>query len=201
MLAAGWDQCAFNAVLSPAAAAAERVARPLAQGAARAARRRSVGFVTGAQGQHRRAGRGRHQVLEDAAGTSSATGCSARRRAGRRRRERHATIDRSLRLLGLGTRVVEPVRRRRQRGDRRQRPGGRLASRAAGRPIVCLQAGNVNTGALRRPAAAIATWRTARRMGSRRRRVRAVGGGEPGAAPPVGGVELADSWGCDGTSG
>ena len=61
--------------------------------------------------------------------------------------ERHATIDRSLRLLGLGAGASSrspPTRNGRDR--RRRRCRGRWP-RPAGPTIVCLQAGNVNTGA------------------------------------------------------
>ena len=60
--------------------------------------------------------------------------------------ERHVTIDRSLRLLGLGTAVLELVPaddQGRMRADAlRETLGG------SGPTIVCAQAGNVNTGAV-----------------------------------------------------
>jgi glutamate/tyrosine decarboxylase-like PLP-dependent enzyme len=61
--------------------------------------------------------------------------------------ERHVTVDRALRLLGLGSACVEPVA---VDGDGAMLPDA-LAERlgAAGGPaVVCAQAGNVNTGAV-----------------------------------------------------
>jgi glutamate/tyrosine decarboxylase-like PLP-dependent enzyme len=49
MLAAGWDQCAFNAVLSPAASAAEETAGEWLKQLVGIPSSASVGFVTGAQ--------------------------------------------------------------------------------------------------------------------------------------------------------
>src|SRR5690606_1661333 len=49
VLAAGWDQCAFNAVLSPAALAAEEAAGRWLKELLGIPASASVGFVTGAQ--------------------------------------------------------------------------------------------------------------------------------------------------------
>jgi hypothetical protein len=61
--------------------------------------------------------------------------------------ERHATIDRSLRLLGLGSAAVEEV----AAGPNGAIDVGELsrvlAAGPAGPTVLCLQAGNVNTGA------------------------------------------------------
>jgi glutamate/tyrosine decarboxylase-like PLP-dependent enzyme len=59
--------------------------------------------------------------------------------------ERHATIDRSLRLLGLGTEALVPVP---CDGQGRVAAGAMAAalSETSGPTIVSLQAGNVNTG-------------------------------------------------------
>jgi glutamate/tyrosine decarboxylase-like PLP-dependent enzyme len=68
--------------------------------------------------------------------------------------ERHVTVDRSLRLLGLGTASVELVAVDDQ--GRMQPEALRDALRSSAAPaIVCAQAGNVNTGASD-PFAAIA---------------------------------------------
>src|SRR5687768_12725372 len=50
IVAAGWDQCAFNAVLSPAAAAAEDAAGAWLKDLLGIPATASVGFVTGGQG-------------------------------------------------------------------------------------------------------------------------------------------------------
>ena len=66
-----------------------------------------------------------------------------------------------------------------------------------GPTIVCAQAGNVNTGAIDPLRRDLRRRPRARRLGARGRGVRAVGGGQPGPAPPVAGVEQADSLATD----
>jgi glutamate/tyrosine decarboxylase-like PLP-dependent enzyme len=61
--------------------------------------------------------------------------------------ERHATIDRSLRLLGLGTGSLEPVSADGQGAIDVADLAAVLARGPEGPTIVCLQAGNVNSGA------------------------------------------------------
>ena len=62
--------------------------------------------------------------------------------------QRHATIDRALRLIGLGTGCVELVEADTPGRMLPDALAGRLAGGAAGTPtIVCAQAGEVNTGA------------------------------------------------------
>jgi glutamate/tyrosine decarboxylase-like PLP-dependent enzyme len=61
--------------------------------------------------------------------------------------ERHATIDRALRLLGFGARVLEPVATDSQGAIDLGELTRVLAAGPAGPTIVCLQAGNVNSGA------------------------------------------------------
>ena len=98
MLAAGWDQCAFNAVLSPAAAVAEEVGRWLAQGAARHPGRR-LGRLRHrrAGGQHRRPRRRPATTCSPRpAGTSSRDGLLGAPRVRVRRRRRAARDHRPL---------------------------------------------------------------------------------------------------------
>ncbi|MET8834164.1 pyridoxal-dependent decarboxylase [Micromonospora sp. NPDC004540] len=149
ILAAGWDQLAFNAVTSPAAIAAEAAAGGWLKELLGVPASASVGFVTGAQAANTVGlAAARHQVLADAGWDVERRGLLGappiRVIAGD---ERHGTIDRSLRLLGLGADVVEAVP---------AGPNGAVDLAAlrdvlrAGSPgptIVCLQAGNVNTGA------------------------------------------------------
>jgi glutamate/tyrosine decarboxylase-like PLP-dependent enzyme len=149
LLAIGWAHPAFYQVLTPAGAAAERVAGGWVKELLGIPGTASVGFVTGAQAantvgiaaarQHLLAERG-YDV-----GTRGLIGAPAIRvLVGE---ERHATIDASLRMLGLGTDCMEPVAagpngvmdmadlaRVLDSGDR-QAP-----------TIVVLQTGNVNTG-------------------------------------------------------
>lgn len=200
VLAAGWDQCAFNETLSPAAIAAEEVAGGWLKELLGIPASASVGFVTGAQ-QANTVGlaAARHHVLTAADWDVEADGLTGapavRVVAGV---ERHATVDRAVRLLGLGTKAISPVA---ADGNGALDLGSleRVLATEPGRPtIVCLQAGNVNTGAcddLRRGCeiakgygawvhvdGAFGLWAAA----------------NPSTRHLVDGVELADSWGCDG---
>ena len=112
MLATGWDQCAFNAVLSPAATVAEEVAGGWLKDLLGIPASASVGFVTGAQEANTVGlAAARHHVLAEAGWDVERDGLlggpAVRVVAGA---ERHATVDRSLRLLGFGAACVEPVR-------------------------------------------------------------------------------------------
>lgn len=200
IVATGWDQCAFNATLSPAAGAAEAVAGSWLKELLGIPAGASVGFVTGAQEANTVGlAAGRHAVLERAGWDVERDGLhGAPRVRVVASAERHATIDRSLRLLGFGTACIEPVA-----AD----PNGAidvvdlervLASGAEAPTIVCLQAGNVNTGACDDLTAGCEV--------ARRHRAWVHVDGAFGlwaAASPttrhlVRGVEAADSWGCDG---
>jgi len=200
MLAVGWDQVAFNAVTSPAAAAAEAVAGRWLKDLLGVPETASVGFATGGQAANTLGlAVARHRVLAEAGWDVERDGLfgapTVRVVAGV---ERHATIDRSLRLLGFGSAIVEPVAADANGAIDIADLARVLGERPAGPTIVCLQAGNVNTGACDdlRPAIAL---------------VRARGGwvhvdgafGLWAAASPttralVDGLELADSWACDG---
>jgi glutamate/tyrosine decarboxylase-like PLP-dependent enzyme len=200
MLAAGWDQCAFNAVLSPSAAAAEQVAGGWLKDLLGIPPGASVGFVTGAQEANTVSlAAARHQVLEQAGWDVERDGLAGaptvRVVAGE---ERHATIDRSLRLLGFGTASVEAVRADGNGAMDIQDLDRVLSSGPDGPTIVCLQAGNVNTGACDDLAAGS-------ELAKRHDAWVHVDGafGLWAAASPttrhlVAGLELADSWGCDG---
>jgi glutamate/tyrosine decarboxylase-like PLP-dependent enzyme len=199
LLTTGWDQCAYNAVLSPAAAAAERAAGSwirLLLGLPEAA---SVGFVTGAQAANTVGlAVGRQRVLADAGWDVARDGLFGAPRvsivAGA---ERHATIDRAARLLGLGTASIESVTTDAQGAVDVGHLRTALES-VAGRPvIVCLQAGNVNTGACDDLRSAIAV---AREHGAWVHVDGAFGlwaAASPRTAHLVDGLELADSWGTD----
>ncbi|MEV0425796.1 pyridoxal-dependent decarboxylase [Micromonospora sp. NPDC050495] len=198
--AAGWDQLAFNAVTSPAAIAAEAAAGGWLKELLGIPAAASVGFVTGAQAANTVGlAAARHQVLAEAGWDVERRGLPGappiRVLAGD---ERHGTIDRSLRLLGLGSDVVEPV----PTGPNGAVDVGALrAVLRAGRPgptIVCLQAGNVNTGAcdeLREAGELV------RRHGGWVHVDGAFGlwaAASPARRHLVDGLELADSWACDG---
>ncbi len=200
VLTAGWDQCAFNAVIAPAATAAEDAAGGWLKELLGIPATASVGFVTGAQAANTVGlATARHQVLAEAGWNVEQRGLPGAPRirviAGQ---ERHATIDRSLRLLGLGSDAVEPVRAGDQGAIDAAHLAEVLAAHEPGPTIVCLQAGNVNTGAFDDLRAACDV---AHRHGSWVHVDGAFGlwaGASPSLRHLVDGVELADSWGCDG---
>jgi glutamate/tyrosine decarboxylase-like PLP-dependent enzyme len=196
ILATGWDQNGFNAVLSPAAAAAEETAGAWLKDLLGIPATASTGFVTGGQAANTVGlAAARHHVLAEAGWDVERDGLAG---APRVRvvasEERHATVDRALRLLGFGTRAVEPVKAGPQGAidiDDLERK-----SRGDGPTIVCLQAGNVNTGACDdlRAARAAATNAWIHVDGA----FGLWAAADPKTAPLLDGVELADSWACDG---
>jgi glutamate/tyrosine decarboxylase-like PLP-dependent enzyme len=200
MLATGWDQCAFNSVLAPAASAAEESAGEWLKDLLGIPASASVGFVTGAQAANTVGlAAARHHVLAEVGWDVERKGLAGAPRvrvvAGV---ERHATIDRSLRLLGFGSDVVEQVRADANGAIDVDHLGEVLRTGPSGPTIVCLQAGNVNTGAAD-------DLRVACDVIHRHRGWAHVDGafGLWAAASPttqhlVDGVELADSWACDG---
>ena len=149
IVAVGWDQCAFNAVLSPAGAIAEEVAGGWLKQLLGLPTDASVGFVTWAQGANTVSlATARHHVLAAAGWDVERDGLPGappvRVVASV---ERHATIDRALRLLGFGTAVVEEVSADANGAIDVSDLEAVLARQEPGPTIVCLQAGNVNTGA------------------------------------------------------
>lgn len=203
MLAVGWDQCAFNGFLAPAAAAAEQAAGAWLKDLLGVPSGAGVGFVTGAQAANTVGlAAARHHLLRQAGWDLEARGLWGAPRlrviAGA---ERHATIDRSLRLLGLGTDSLEVVAVDAQGAIDVDHLAQVLRDGPTGREdptVVCLQAGNVNTGAMD-------NLRAATDLAHEHDAWVHVDGafGLWAAASPslrhlVDGVELADSWGCDG---
>ncbi|SDO84113.1 Glutamate or tyrosine decarboxylase [Pedococcus dokdonensis] len=200
LVAVGWDQCAFNATLSPAAAVAEDVAGSWLKDLLGLPGGATVGFVTGAQGANTVSlATARHHVLAGAGWDVERDGLAGAPRVRVVASvERHATIDRALRLLGFGTAVVEEVAADSQGAIDVDDLTAVLARSAAGPTIVCLQAGNVNTGACDDLRAACAV---AREHGAWVHVDGAFGlwaGASAARAHLVDGVELADSWACDG---
>ncbi len=200
VLATGWDQCAFNEALSPTAIAVEDVAGAWLKDILGLPSTASVGFVTGAQGAntvglaaarwsvlHRHGWDVGRDGLAGAPGVRVVVGA-----------ERHATIDRAVRLLGLGERSLEVIP---ALSDGAMDAGALvelLGALEPGPTIVCAQAGNVNTGACDDLAAAGAA---ARAAGAWLHVDGAFGlwaAASPRTASLVDGVELADSWACDG---
>ncbi len=200
LLTSGWDQCAYNEALSPAALAFEDVAGTWLKELLGIPPHASVGFVTGAQGANNVGlAAGRWKVLRDVGWDVGVDGLFG---APRIRvvvgEERHATVDRALRLLGLGEASMAVVPARTDGAM----DAGSLASVLDAEPdaptIVVAQAGNVNTGAfddLERIS------NEARRRGAWLHVDGAFGlwaSVSPRLRHHVSGLEAADSWGCDG---
>jgi glutamate/tyrosine decarboxylase-like PLP-dependent enzyme len=200
VLTTGWDQMAFNATSSPAAAIVEEVVGDWLKEALGLPADASFGLVTGAQAANTVGlAAARHRVLARAGWDVPARGLTGS--PGIRviaSEERHATVDCSLRLLGIGNDAVEAVP-----AD----PAGAIDVEAlthaldAGSDaptIVCLQAGNVNTGACDDLAAACDA-------AHRREAWVHVDGAfglwaavSPSKKGLVNGIERADSWAVDG---
>ena len=200
VLTTGWDQPAFNGVTSPAAAVVEDVTGEWLKELLGLPAVASFGFVTGAQAANTVSlAAGRHFVLAEAGWDVERHGLNG----GPPVRvvangERHATIDRALRLLGLGTEVLEPVATDAQGAIDVTDLARVLASRPAGPTIVCLQAGNVNSGAFDDLAAATAA---ARDHGAWVHVDGAFGlwaAASPGTRHLTRGIESGDSWAVDG---
>ena len=200
VLTSGWDQNGFNEATSAAAIAFEDVAGGWLKELLGLPATASVGFVTGAQGANTVGlAAGRWSVLSRHGWDVGREGLHGappvRVLVGT---ERHGTIDRAVRLLGLGERALEEVP---ARADGSMDPAALeelLARVPSGPTIVCAQAGNVNTGACD-DLTAIAT---AAGAASAWLHVDGAFGLWAAASPRtsglVAGIERADSWACDG---
>ena len=148
MLATVWDQNAGLYVIGPAAAVVEEVCRVWLAELLGLPEHVSAAYVTGCQMAHVTAlAAARHQVLADAGWDVAADGLAGappiRVIVGAKR---HVTVDRALRLLGIGASslVVVPT----DDQGRMEVEALRTALAAGSGPtIVCAQAGEVNTGA------------------------------------------------------
>ncbi|HVG99150.1 MAG TPA: pyridoxal-dependent decarboxylase [Miltoncostaeaceae bacterium] len=148
-MAAAWDQNAGLASPTPAAAAIEEVAGAWVIDLLGLPREASFAFVTGCQMAHVTClAAARHRVLAEAGWDVERDGLAGAPRvrviatAGR-----HVTVDRALRLLGLGSGCLEPVEAD-ERGAMRPEALERALAGGSGPTIVCAQAGDVNTGAV-----------------------------------------------------
>ncbi len=105
ILTSGWDQVAFNAITSPAAAAVEEVAGSWLKELLGIPERASFGLVTGGQAANTVAlAAARHHVLAQSGWDVERDGLAGAPAVNVFAGEaRHATIDRALRFLGLGT--------------------------------------------------------------------------------------------------
>ena len=146
-LTATWDQNAGLYAASPAAAVVEEVAADWLVELFGLPRGTSVGFVTGAQmANFTGLAAARHEVLRRVGWDVERDGLIGappiRVLAGA---ERHDTVDRALRFLGLGTNCIVPI----DVDDQgRMRADALSEALQDGPQIVCAQAGNVNTGAV-----------------------------------------------------
>lgn len=193
-LAGAWDQNAGTAVLSPAASAIEAIAQRWLLDALALPADAGVGFVTGATMANFSAlAAARHAVLERAGWDVEAGGLfGAPPITVIVGDEVHVSVLKALSLLGLGReRVVRvPVD-----GQGRIRPNALPA--LDGPTIVCMQAGNVNTGACDPAEELCAIAHDARAW------VHVDGAfglwlaAAPGRAHQVRGVAAADSWATD----
>ena len=147
-LTSTWDQNAGLVAAGPSAAVVEEVALAWLRELLGLPDGVSAGFVTGCQLAHVTAlAAARHHVLDAAGWDLARDGLQG---APRLRvlvgEERHVTVDRALRFLGIGSAQIEPLA---VDGQGRMRSEAlRDALRAGTGPtIVCAQSGNVNTGA------------------------------------------------------
>ena len=194
-----WDQNAGGASIAPGVAAVEEVAGRWVVDLLGLPPQTSFGFVTGCQMAHVTAlAAARHAVLAHAGWDVARDGLAGappiRVFVGE---ERHITVDRALRLLGIGDAALEPV----AVDEAGAMDAGALAGALRdvdGPAIVVAQVGNVNTGAADPMAevcaaahgvcawvhvdGAFGLWAAA----SERRR------------PLIAGYEQADSWATDG---
>lgn len=197
-LTSTWDQNPGFYVLSPAAAVVEEVVAGWVLGLLGLPETSSVGFTVGAQvANFAGLAAGRHHVLATAGWDVEADGLQG---APKVRvivgEERHATIGRALRFLGLGERTVIVVPADSQ-GRMDPSKLSSVLAEESGPSIVCAQAGNVNTGAFD-PMGQVAEV-----CGEHGAWLHVDGAfGLWAAASPrlrylVDGIELADSWAVD----
>jgi glutamate/tyrosine decarboxylase-like PLP-dependent enzyme len=200
MLATGWDQVAFNPTTSPTAAVVEEVAGAWLKHVLGLPESASFGFVTGGQAANNVGlATGRHSVLARAGWDVERDGLAG---APRIRvvasEERHATVDRALRLLGIGAGAVEEVPANANGAIDPHALEATLAAGPQAPTLVCLQAGNVNTGACDDLAA---TCDAAHRHGAWAHVDGAFGlwaAASPSRRHLTAGLEAADSWALDG---
>lgn len=200
LLATGWDQPAYNHLSAPAAAVVEEIAGAWLVEVLGLPPGTSFGFVTGAQGantvclaaaRHHVLGRAGWDVERDGLVGSPKVRILASE-------ERHATVDRSLRLLGFGTAGLELIPADSNGAIDVPALARALTDRPGGPTIVCLQAGNVNTGACDDLAGAVAV---IHHHGAWAHVDGAFGlwaAASPARRHLLQGIETADSWGVDG---
>lgn len=147
LLASAWDQNAGLYAVAPGAAIAEEVAARWVLELLDLPLDSSVGFVTGGQmATFTCLAAARHQVLQEAGWDVEAAGLQgAPQIQVVAKTERHSTVPRALRLLGLGDSTTIDVP-----SDDQSRIDpfalDKTLKDLAGPTIVCVESGNVNTG-------------------------------------------------------
>jgi glutamate/tyrosine decarboxylase-like PLP-dependent enzyme len=195
-LTSTWDQNAGLYVAGPSASVVEQVTRDWLLELLGLPGEASIGFVTGTQLAHVTGlAAARWHVLDDAGWDVGRDGLAGgppvRVLVGEKR---HVTVDRALRLLGLGSPETVAAD-----GQGRMRADALAAALdgASGPTIVCAQAGEVNTGAFDPLPEIAAACRDARAW----LHVDGAFGIWAAASPRfrhlVAGIELADSWTTD----
>jgi glutamate/tyrosine decarboxylase-like PLP-dependent enzyme len=193
-----WDQNAGLFILGPAAGVVEEVAGAWLAELLGLPAGVSVGYVTGAQMANFTAlAIAVREVLGRAGWDVQAAGLwGAPRLRVLVGQERHGSIDRALRFLGVGAAAIAPV----DVDDQgRMRPAALRSAlhQGDGPVVVCAQVGNVNSGAVD-PVGEICE--IAHRRGAWVHVDGAFGmwaASSPRLRPLVAGVELADSWATD----
>jgi glutamate/tyrosine decarboxylase-like PLP-dependent enzyme len=197
-LTTAWDQNAGIHVASPAASVVEEVAGGWLKELFGLPPEASFAFVTGAQMAHVVClAAARHAVLERRGWDVERQGlCGAPRVRVLASADRHGSVDRALRLLGMGTGCLEPLAVDEQ-GRVRRPVLTEALSRSTDPAIVVLQAGELNTAAfdpfeeLAPAARAAGAWVHVDGAFGLWARV------SPVHAHRARGVELADSWTTD----
>jgi glutamate/tyrosine decarboxylase-like PLP-dependent enzyme len=197
-LVSAWDQNAAAYVPSPVASVAEEVVADWILDLLGLPPHCSVGFVTGGQmATYTALATARHHLLARAGwdverqGLRHAPGLTVLATE-----ERHASVDRAIRLLGIGTAALRTVP---CDGQGAIDPDGLAAAldTVDGPTIVCVQAGNINTGAVD-PLDRVCA--IAHRHGAWVHVDGAVGlwaMASPQVRPRFAGAERADSWSTD----
>jgi glutamate/tyrosine decarboxylase-like PLP-dependent enzyme len=198
-LTSTWDQNAGLYAAAPAASVAEEVAAGWLLDLLHLPATASVGFVTGAQmASFTGLAAARHELLRRAGWDVEADGLAGappiRVLAGA---DRHDTIDRALRFLGVGTRAIVPVPVDVQG---RMTVAGLAAALRADHPgptVVCLEVGNVNSGAVDPVGALVDLGHEAGAWVHVDGAFGLWAAASPALRPLLAGVERADSWATD----
>jgi glutamate/tyrosine decarboxylase-like PLP-dependent enzyme len=197
-LASAWDQNAGLAAPTPAVAALEEIAGGWLADLLGLPASASFALCTGCQTAHVTAlAAARHRVLADAGHdveTRGLIGAPALRVLGGE--ERHVTVDRALRLLGLGSGAFVPIAVD-ERGAMRADALADALAAGSGPAIVVAQVGNVNTGGSDPMAHVCAAAHDANAWVHVDGAFGLWAAASPARRHAVTGVELADSWATD----